>query len=238
MLKDPQLIEAGMMHIYCDFDGTISLYDATDYVLSRLADPSWEEIETRWAAGEIDSGACMRQQIALIDARRDELDRVLDEIEIDPDFSAFIAFCQSEYLPVTIVSDGVDYFIRRILFKIGLGALPVVANRLLVTEHAGRTSYALKSPYADSGCKAASGVCKCKVLDVAVPRVYVGDGRSDFCVSDRPEFVFAKKDLAEYCRDRNIPFMSYEGFRDVTRRLRVLLPVLREGPRSRTVETA
>ncbi|MEL4073009.1 MtnX-like HAD-IB family phosphatase [Ochrobactrum sp. GPK 3] len=216
------------MHVYCDFDGTISTHDATDYVLSRLADPSWEEIEAQWAAGEIDSGACMRQQIALIDARRDELDAVLDEIEIDPGFIAFVAFCQSENLAVTIVSDGVDYFIRRILSRIGLDSLPVIANRFVVTEHVGRDSYALLSPYADSGCRAASGVCKCRVLDVAVPRVYVGDGRSDFCVSDRPELIFAKKALADHCRNQNIPFIAYDGFHDVTRSLRGLLPALRE----------
>ena len=216
------------MHIYCDFDGTISTHDATDYVLSRLADPVWEEIEAQWAAGQIDSGTCMRQQIALIDARRDVLDKVLDEIEIDAGFVSFMTFCQSERLPVTIVSDGVDYFIKRILSRFDLGPLPVVANRLLMTENAGRVTYALLSPYADSGCRAASGVCKCRVLDVAVPRVYVGDGRSDFCVSDRPELIFAKHALADHCRNQNIPFIAYEGFRDVTRSLRALLPALRE----------
>src|SRR5690606_24682110 len=107
-------------------------------------------------------------------------------------------------------------------------SLPVVANRLLITEQAGRDSYALLSPYAASGCRAASGVCKCSVLDGAVPRDNVSDGRSDFCVSDRPELIFAKKALAEHCRNQNIPFTAYESFLDVTRSLRGLLPALRE----------
>ena len=226
------------MQIYCDFDGTISVQDTTDYVLSRLADPLWEDIEAQWVAGEIDARACMCQQIALLQARRDELDKVLDEIEIDPGFISFVAFCRSEKLPVTIVSDGVDYFIGRVLARFGLDTLPVIANRLLMTENAGHVTYALISPYADNGCRVASGVCKCRVLDVAVPRVYVGDGRSDFCVSDRPELIFAKKALAEHCHNRNIPFMAYGNFHDVTRNLHALLPALRNEARSKAYAAA
>lgn len=224
------------MHIYCDFDGTISNHDATDYVLSQLADPAWEEIEQQWVAGEIDASTCMRRQIALINAPRGELDRVLDEIGVDGGFGTFLAFCESEDLPVTIVSDGVDYFIRRIISRLNLTKIEVVANHFSMTEQDGRYNYALVSPYAYEECRAASGVCKCRVLNVAAPRVYIGDGRSDFCVSHRPELVFAKSALADHCRTRNIPFIGYQDFHDVTRSLCAMLPALREtmGPQAAT----
>ena len=38
------------MQIFCDFDGTITRQDTTDYILNRLANPAWEEIEAELAA--------------------------------------------------------------------------------------------------------------------------------------------------------------------------------------------
>lgn len=214
------------MQIYCDFDGTISVKDATDFVLSRLADPEWEAIEALWENGEIDSGECMRRQVALIRGDRNTLDAVLDEIEIDPGFVDFVQFCTATSLPITIVSDGVDYFIKRVLQRHGVDQFPVIANALIAGGQGADTFYKLLSPYSDENCKAASGVCKCRTINVLGPRIYVGDGRSDFCVSDKPELVFAKGKLADFCGRENIAFIDYEGFEDLTQSLKAELPRL------------
>ncbi|MBN9137233.1 MAG: phosphoserine phosphatase, partial [Phyllobacterium sp.] len=49
-------------------------------------------------------------------------------------------------------------------------------------------------------------------------------GRSDFCVSDKPELVFAKDKLAEFCTEQAIPFVGYENFSDLTQSLKNALP--------------
>jgi 2-hydroxy-3-keto-5-methylthiopentenyl-1-phosphate phosphatase len=203
------------VHAYCDFDGTISVQDATDFVLSRLAGPEWQDVERLWQDGQIGSGECMRRQISLIRATSDELDETLDEITIDPLFPSFIDFCVAHGVPVTIVSDGVDYFIRRILRKRGLDHLPIVANRLVLNDRNGEWTYGLFSPYGDQRCATTAGVCKCRSLDGHGERIYVGDGRSDFCVSEKPELLFAKGLLAEHCAQKNIPFFAYRDFGEV-----------------------
>lgn len=205
-----------LVRVYCDFDGTISVQDATDFVLSRLADPAWQEIEQLWRDGAIGSGECMRRQISLIRAAPDQLDEVLDAVEIDPFFTSFTEFCAAQSIPVTIISDGVDHFIQRILKKRGLDQLPVIANRLVMKAGSGQPSYELLSPYADRTCAATAGVCKCRWLAaLGEQRIYVGDGRSDFCVSNKPELVFAKGALAQHCRERDIHFFAYRDFSDV-----------------------
>ncbi|MDW6025474.1 MtnX-like HAD-IB family phosphatase [Mesorhizobium sp. BAC0120] len=210
-----------LAQIYCDFDGTVSVQDATDFVLSQLADPEWQEIERLWENGEIGSGECMRRQVSLIRARPGQLDEVLDEIEIDPFFASFANFCAARSLPVTIVSDGVDHFIRRILRRHGLDHLPVVANRLVVSTRTGQPQYFLSSPHAGPTCTTTAGVCKCRWLTAhKQERVYIGDGRSDFCVADKPEFLFAKGELARHCAEREIPFFAYRDFGDVIASLR------------------
>ncbi|MES2984146.1 MAG: MtnX-like HAD-IB family phosphatase [Pseudomonadota bacterium] len=209
------------MHVFCDFDGTITREDATDFILSRLADPRWEAIEQEWKLGHIGSAECMRRQIPLITASKETLDATLDAVEIDADFYDFVRFCEAQSIRVSILSDGVDYFIRRILSRIGLQHLPIIANRFTITE----TGYELDSPYAIESCASAAGVCKCKVVDKGrEPRMYVGDGQSDFCVSDKPELVFAKGKLASFCARNATPFVAYEDFSDVTQALQRLLP--------------
>lgn len=215
------------MQVFCDFDGTISVVDTTDHVLTRLASPEWERLEADWVAGRIDAAACMRGQVALIGGDDAELEAVLDEIELDPGFCAFAAWCADRDLPLTIVSDGVDHFIRRILSRHGLGDLPIVSNRLAGEARARR----LEQPHRREGCAAGAGVCKCATAAArSIPGetiVYIGDGRSDFCVSQRADVLFAKDTLADYAAGRGQPHHVYETFHDITAMLAPLVDARR-----------
>lgn len=206
------------MHIFCDFDGTITKADTTDHVLSRLATPNWEQLEADWCAGRIDAALCMRSQIALLQGDDASLDAVLDEIELTEGFGDLVAWCALNAVPLTIVSDGVDYFIRRILERHGIADLPVVANRLTGRVGARR----LLQPHRRDGCAAGAGVCKCEAsrrrINGRPPRatlVYIGDGRSDFCVSARADLLFAKGALADYAARREQPHHVFSTFHDV-----------------------
>ena len=215
------------MQVFCDFDGTISVVDTTDLVLDRLAAPAWEALEADWLAGRIDAAACMRGQVALIGGSDAELDALLDGVGIDPGFTAFAAWCADNEVPLTIVSDGVDRFIRRILQRHGLGHLPVVSNRL--TGKAGARG--LAQPHAREGCAAGAGVCKCEATAAGKGAgelmVYVGDGRSDFCVSHRADVLFAKGALADYAAGRGEPHHAFETFHDITAMLAPLVEARR-----------
>lgn len=207
------------MRIACDFDGTITTTDTTDRVLEALADPRWRDLEAAWLAGQITAAECMRRQISLIGADRKALDRVLDAVTLDPGFPEFVGWCEARALPVAVVSDGVDYFIQRILARHGLERLPVSANRLR-----GRR---LGHPWRRKGCAAGAGVCKCAVSSGEGELVYIGDGRSDFCVAARADILFAKGALAEYAEGRGQPFIAFETFHDVTTTLSALLTTRR-----------
>ena len=204
------------MRIFCDFDGTIAKVDTTDLVLTRLADPAWEDLEGRWIRGEITAAECMRGQVALIGGDDAALDAVLDGVELAEGFAEFVAWCQANAVPLTVVSDGVDRFISRILSRHGLDHLPVVANRL-AGEAGART---LEQPWSRAGCAAGSGVCKCQVAATDAPTddfmVFIGDGRSDFCVSGRADLLFARDKLAAYARSRAVPHHIFSDFHTIT----------------------
>jgi 2,3-diketo-5-methylthio-1-phosphopentane phosphatase len=212
------------MRIICDFDGTISRADTTDVVLERLAAPAWRIVEEDWLAGRITAAACMKAQVALIGGTAADLDAVLDTVELDPGFVAFVDWCAARRLSIGIVSDGVDRFIARILNRHGLGHLPVVANRLAGAPGA----WDLGQPWSRKGCAAGSGVCKCAAAGAWSGRawpttVFVGDGRSDFCLSGRADILFAKAALAEYAAARAQPFIAFETFDDVSQALALRL---------------
>lgn len=221
------------MKVFCDFDGTISIKDTADEIFSRFAAPEWEIIEEEWQNGRIGSAECMQRQISLIDASKQELDAALDRLEIDPAFPAFVRFCESVGAPLTVISDGVDYFIHRILQRHHMDYLPVIANRLIV---AGERSYALGCPYIAIACSARAGVCKCRQIESHTGlRIFVGDGRSDFCAAGSADLLFAKNTLATHCAQESIPYIAYQNFTDVQSDLRRALPGILQSASARYV---
>jgi len=77
-----------------------------------------------------------------------------------------------------------------------------------------------------------SGVCKCRVVASDELRIYIGDGRSDFCVADTVDLVFAKDKLADYCGERGIPFVGFEDFSDLLPKMKSILPGMARQPRA------
>jgi len=208
--------------ILCDFDGTVSVEDITDSLLERFGHPGWQAIEQAWRRGEMGSHDCMAQQVALLDASRDEMNAHLDNMSIDRAFVHFVAAARQAGMPLAIVSDGLDYAIRRILSSYGLGDLPVIANRL---EAVGERGWQLDFPYGSPGCR--SGNCKCSCAGRACAErkrvLLIGDGASDFCVAGEVDLVFAKHRLIEHCRSAAIPYVPITGFADALDLLPTLL---------------
>ncbi|MDE2414166.1 MAG: MtnX-like HAD-IB family phosphatase [Comamonadaceae bacterium] len=217
MNKRITFLDASGWTIQSDFDGTISLLDVTDTLLTRFGQPGWQELEDAWERGEIGSRECMRGQVALLDMSEAELQAHLDGIAIDPGFAGFVHLAQEHGVQVQVVSDGLDYCIRHVLRRHGLGHLPVVANRLART---GERSWRLDFPWASPRCERASGNCKCERLAEAQGQtgrvLYVGDSTSDFCVSGRADYVLAKYKLIAHCERHGITHAPFTDFAQAT----------------------
>lgn len=210
------------MRVLCDFDGTITRQDSTDFVLEALADPRWRILQDEWEAGRLSGRDCMQGQIALIGGSWADLDATLDRIELDPGFAMFVAWCEARGLPLTIASDGVDYFITRLLRRHGLERLGRVSNRLVGAPG----EWKLTSPEQTGACESGNGVCKCEAT-LGAPDddtlIVVGDGRSDMCVGLKADILFAKGALAQYADQVSKPYLPFETFDDVRRSLSILV---------------
>jgi 2,3-diketo-5-methylthio-1-phosphopentane phosphatase len=208
------------MQVCCDFDGTITLVDATDAVLRAFARPAWIEWEARWERGEITARECLSRQVELIEADRDTLVRFAAALPIDEGIVALERRCAEHGVPLAIVSDGLDLLIEAVLSRHGLLHLPVFSSRL---RWDARGAPSLSFPFAAPRCDSGAGTCKCALVcrGGASPAtsVYIGDGRSDRCVSSRAQRLFAKGALRAWCDLQGLAHEPFEKLADVAERL-------------------
>jgi 2-hydroxy-3-keto-5-methylthiopentenyl-1-phosphate phosphatase len=200
------------VRVLVDFDGTIVPGDVTDHVMASFAGPQWLELEAEFQAGRMGARTCMSAQVDLLRATPADIARAVNERDADPHFSEFVTACHQRGMSVTVVSDGFDVAIKTMLQRYRLN-LPFTANQL---TWLGEDRWRLDFPNRSATCRTEAGNCKCSRLAPANQRtVVIGDGRSDFCVAARADFVLSKSRLTQHCVDTAIRHWAIEGFADV-----------------------
>ncbi|MGH9325742.1 MAG: MtnX-like HAD-IB family phosphatase [Terriglobia bacterium] len=210
--------------VFCDFDGTITLADVTDEILGRLARPAWHEIEQLWTMGQIGSRECLERQLAMVETSAKELNALIDSIPLDPGFVNFVRFVHQSAVPFIVVSDGLDFVIRRVLAHAGLHSRG--RNGIHFYSSAGRLvngRLSVSFPHAAKECVHGCATCKPVVIRRLKgkhwPVIYVGDALSDRHAVEEADFVYARRPLLDFCRERDIPSRPFRTFADVERAL-------------------
>ena len=201
--------------IFTDFDGTIALNDVGDTLFATFADKACEQLILDWRDGLISSKECLCQECALTYVTKDQLERFCDAQQIDPHFKEFVKFCEQNHYPIAVLSDGLDFYINRILENNGLGYLTVYANKLIFeNENKIRPEF----PYYGKGCP---NCANCKGYHVAQSHqdgeliVFIGDGYSDRCGVEHADIIFAKDDLEKFCIENRSTHYNFNNFNDV-----------------------
>lgn len=198
-----------------DFDGTISLKDTLDALLEKFADPSWEELEQEWLDGKITGMECMARQVDKVRATPQALEEFFCDIKLDATFLPFYQHV-SQFATVVIGSDGLDHAIEVSTKNAGWPAIPIYSNHLSYTPEGIKMTFPRSKP----DCKGGNGMCKCAVAKnlsakSGGPIVLIGDGKSDACISNMADIVFAKGSLVKHCEKNNIAHHKFETFADV-----------------------
>ena len=206
--------------VLCDFDGTITKTDATLAVLEAFALPAFREWQCRWERGEITSRECMSRQVELIQADLSTLMRFAASLPIDEGIVTLQQQCAQHGIPLIIVSDGIDRLIEAVLRRHGLSSIPVVSNHLVWD---GNGAPSLSFPYASPDCLIGAGTCKCAIATFfglsLKETIYIGDGRSDRCISTMAQKVYAKAGLREWCDLQGVAYEPFETLTEVTEHL-------------------
>jgi 2,3-diketo-5-methylthio-1-phosphopentane phosphatase len=206
--------------VLCDFDGTVAREDVGNLLFQTFADATeCRAAISQWKRGLITSRDCLEREAALAQASREALDHFITKRKLDPYFKDFVDFARRRGMEIVIVSDGLDYYIERMLVRTGLAHLDFFANVLHVNDHALHVRF----PYFDMLDCRSCGNCKTYHMEKYKADgyfvVYIGNGLSDRCPSKCADFVFAKGDLLDYCRENGVQSTQFQNFRDVEREL-------------------
>jgi 2-hydroxy-3-keto-5-methylthiopentenyl-1-phosphate phosphatase len=173
----------------------------------------------QWQQGVIGSYECLGRQIALIRAKESELLDFVDTIGLDPGIHTLLQLLRQAKVPTTIVSDGIDLFIERLLSNHGIDELALRSNTVKRTgKH-----IELKTPHRWQDCETCAAHCKCNSIRVLGQShrktVYVGDGRSDLCPSRKANCVFAKGALAKCLEREKLAYIPWTTLGEVATHL-------------------
>lgn len=204
--------------VLVDFDGTACLHDVAEHLLTRFGDPSWEELDRAWEAGDLGGREVLARQADMLDAPTDELVRfALDHCPIDPTFRPFVEWCRGLGVAVALVSDGFGFYIEPLLRAAGIEDVSVVTN---TWNDPGPPR--LRYEHSLPSCRWC-GTCKVAAVRAAReatgPVAFVGEGGSDRYGARAADLVFAKDRLPAICEADGVPFLPWDDFDDVRRAL-------------------
>ncbi len=202
--------------ILSDFDGTITKKDGLYSFIENYANGDWQSIEQLWADNKINSKECLIEEFKLIDNLSEELiSDFVKTVDIDEYFCDFYKRIKENNIDFYIVSDGIDYFIAKILERHSIKNINVISNH---GEFSG-DNFVITFPNDYEGCINNAGTCKCKVLSDLRKKyekiIYIGDGISDYCVASKADILYAKSRLIQYCIKNNIEYRAFENFSDI-----------------------
>lgn len=202
--------------VFCDFDGTITLQDVGNELFKGVDD--FEILnklfkEEKLTIYEYWHKLCRNLPIG---TTIEKLREQANKFQIDSYFVSFVEFCNKNNIKLYIVSDGYDIYIKEILESNNID-LPICSNKLLDKI----THLEPEFTFASESCNCFSANCKRnfvlnKSRDNSL-KIYIGDGYSDFCGAAHCDIIFAKKSLAAYCNENNLPHYNFKTFFDIKR---------------------
>jgi 2,3-diketo-5-methylthio-1-phosphopentane phosphatase len=206
--------------VLCDFDDTTAVENVAEIIMTRFGDERWLSMRTEFRTGRYTLREYQEKAFSLVEASRDDMmAEVQERATLRPGFKELHSYSCEHSVALAIVSNGLDFYVQALLEREGLGGLPIHTVQARFNSHGIEFAY----PYADEACSD-FGNCKCRVLEEYRKQgrsiVYVGDGRTDFCAAAASDLVFARKDLARFCRTYGIPHLGFGDFGDVLKLVR------------------
>lgn len=207
--------------IAVDFDGTISMRDVGYSFFHHFSGGKNDELLPAWKSGEMSTRECLLREAALVKTSKEQAFKFLEDFKLDRAFPGFVKSCREQKISLTIISDGLDFYIKFLLDKYDLAGIKAISNKAIF-ENGG---VSIEFPYDNRKCQSC-GSCKEERLEDLKKQhpgkfdiVFVGDGYSDVCAAKAADILFAKKDLKIYCNDNSIEYLDYNDFNDVKSKL-------------------
>ncbi|MCD6453552.1 MAG: MtnX-like HAD-IB family phosphatase [Dehalococcoidales bacterium] len=204
-----------------DFDGTITEKDVSFMMLDTFASNNWRQWLKEYKDGKISVGRFNTQAFSTVRVGRETLlDSVKDKVRIRPGFHSLLAYCRQHNFRLVIVSNGLDFYIQRILKDIGASDIEVFAAATRFGADGVQARY-----FSPEGEEIEAGFKEAYLRSFqkrGYQVVYVGNGISDAPPAERAYRVFATGDLQNYLSQKRLSYIPFTDFNDVIKGLATL----------------
>jgi 2-hydroxy-3-keto-5-methylthiopentenyl-1-phosphate phosphatase len=209
-----------------DFDGTLARQDFYQLVLARLLPRNVPNYWKDYVAGKITHFEVLRNYFGLIRQKEADVRKVLDDMELDPEFPDTLQQLRVAGWEVVIASAGCGWYIEKLLSHVP--DPPVIhANPGRFVEGQGLI---MELPHGSSFFSAVNGIDKVAIVKAAQEQVgqdrvaYAGDGPTDVAPAllVPGHLRFAHSELAKVLREKKQPFHTFERWSEAARKLMTL----------------
>ena len=215
-------LDPARLHIFSDFDGTITDNDTLVFLTTHLGGglEFVRQMGPRLRRHEISLRECIATEMATIRQPFSEAEKLLRaRVQLDPQFIPFAEWCRAQQLPLTVLSAGFHQTIELFLPQAEFPYLTILANELEPDAERGwQCHFRDTTP---EGHDKAAALRQARAQGQHT--IFIGDGYSDRSAAEAADEVFAKHTLATYCHERGIAFHPYQTFAEVWAQLRARL---------------
>ncbi len=207
--------------LQCDFDGTLTQEDVSFLILDRFAEGDWHSVLCDYQEGKIPVGDFNNRAFAMVKKDRATLEKLVkDEARLRPGLHELVEYCRTHKIVMTVVSNGLDFYIKALLSHNDLGHIKISAARTIFTPNGldaryyGHDGQELITEFKANYTK--------KFIEEGYRVLYAGNGPSDIPASRLATHTFAIESLLEYYRREKLPHTPFSDLNDIVAGLKGL----------------
>lgn len=202
--------------VVCDFDGTITMEDTATGLLDMFGPPGWRFWEEEYLAGRVTDQESVIGAFATLSMPIPRLvEWVLENAQVRPGAPEFFAWFRSRGVPITVASNGLDFYITPFLAAHRLEISELLAGRGAEADDRICVSYEHLRDLAYPEEQDLKRLAVKRMKDRGLTVVYIGDGSPDYPAAAIADIIFARRRLLDLCQADGVPCYPFEVFADI-----------------------
>jgi len=205
-----------------DFDGTITEEDILEAVFARFADPKCWEAHRAYHDRDISMKEAYLVMAEYFQGSTEEVaEFVASFARLRPGFRELLSRLSGQGIRAMIVSNGFDLYLRPLLGRWGirLAEEDILCHRARIVGGRFVPTFREHRNLRDDNCLIGKAEIIRELQAEGYYVIFAGNGWSDTPAGRIADLVFARQRLADYCREENLPCVSFSDFFQVERYL-------------------
>ncbi|KAG1729576.1 HAD-like domain-containing protein [Suillus lakei] len=221
-ISEPVIYHGKKFIVLSDWDGTITTQDSNDFVTDTFGMGHSDRValNQRIRNGEDNFRDAFRKMIVTHTFEFCK-NAVANNIKVDDTFKAFYEFCETNDIPVVIVSSGMEPIIRAVLNKhlASLDGIQIISNEVKTYDD-GNWEIQYRHPESGFGHDKSKAIAPYRNMQPAPIVFFFGDGVSDLSAARGATCLFVKykpngeNELMEYCIMNKIKHRLFQSFEE------------------------